>query len=169
MPAMRLPFDPIAEARRNWDAAGWGGTDAMAAVVSIVRAHQLALARIDEALLPHGLTFSRFEALALLDFSRKGALPMGKIGQRLQVHPASVTNTINRLAEDGLVERRPDSEDGRTVLAAITPAGRRLVNAAAESLVEIDFGLQGLGAAEFERLERDLRFLRLEAGDFSEA
>lgn len=164
---MPLPFDPIAEARRNWDAAGFGGTDAMAAVVSIVRAHQLALARIDEALSLHGLTFSRFEALALLDFSSRGSLPMGKIGERLQVHPTSVTNTIDRLEQDGLVRRRPHAADRRAVLAEITPEGRRLVQAAAGSLEEIEFGLAGLSPAQIQRLERDLRGLRREAGDFS--
>ena len=56
---------------------------------------------------PYGLTFARFEALALLSFSRRGALPLGKIGDRLQVHPTSVTNTVNRLERDGLVRRAP--------------------------------------------------------------
>ena len=92
-----LPFDPIAEAHRNWDAQGWGRSAEMAAVTPITRAHQIALQRIDAALEPFGLNFSRFEALALLHFTRAGALPMGKIGDRLQVHPTSVTNTIDRL------------------------------------------------------------------------
>ena len=101
---MPLDFDLVAEARRNWEAHG-GRPDAMVAAISIARAHQIVLARIDAALAPFGLTFSRFEALALLSFSRRGALPMGKIGARLQVHPTSVTNTVNRLERDGLVRR----------------------------------------------------------------
>ena len=40
----------------------------------------------------------------LLSFTRSGALPLGKIGERLQVHPASVTNVIHRLEKDGFVD-----------------------------------------------------------------
>ena len=100
MAGVRLPFDPIAEARRNWDAHEWGATNQMATATAITRAHQILLRRINAALEPLGLTFSRFEALALLSFSRKGALPLGKVGDRLQVHPTSITNTVDRLEVD---------------------------------------------------------------------
>ena len=65
----------------------------------------------------------------LLLFSRKGALPLGKVGARLQVHPASVTNVVDRLEADGLVRRVPHPSDGRTTLAEITAAGRELAAA----------------------------------------
>ena len=85
-----LGFDPIAEARRQWDGHGWGTASAgMEAVTSVMRVQQLLLHSIDAALEPFGLTFARFELLALLSFTREGALPLGKIGARLQVHPAS--------------------------------------------------------------------------------
>ena len=114
-----LPFDPIAEATKNWDGAGWvESSNGMALVTSIMRAQQLLLGRVDEALAPFGLTFARFEVLMLLSFSRRGELPLGKIGQRLQVHPASVTNAIDRLESGGLVVRVPHPHDGRTTLAA---------------------------------------------------
>ena len=122
---MPLPFDPIAEARRNWKKHGWGAAEAMSTATSITRAHQILLQRINGTLEPLGLNFSRFEALALLHFSRVGALPLGKIGDRLQVHPTSVTNTIDRLEADGLVARRPHPHDRRTTLAELTPPGRR--------------------------------------------
>ncbi len=165
-PNVPLPFDPVAEARRNWVASGWAGADAMVAATSIARAHQIMLARIDKALGPCGLTFSRFEALALLFFSRRGALPMGKIGDRLQVHPTSVTNTIDRLEEDGLVRRTPHPGDRRTVLAEITPAGRRVARRASAALAEVEFGLSGLSAEGLARLDEAIRILRREAGDF---
>jgi len=66
-------------------------------VTSVMRAQQVLLARVDAVLSPFGLTFARFEVLMLLQFSRSGALPLSRIGQRLQVHPASVTNAIDRL------------------------------------------------------------------------
>ena len=71
-----LGFDPIAEARHQWEAHGWGTAAAgMEAVTAVMRVQQLLLAAIDEALEPFGLTFARFELLALLSFTREGALP----------------------------------------------------------------------------------------------
>jgi DNA-binding MarR family transcriptional regulator len=120
--------DPIDLAQQNWIAAGWGdAADGMALVTSIMRVQQLYLGRIETLLRPNGLTFARFEVLRLLAFTRHGVLPVGKIGERLQVHPASVTNAVQRLVEAGLVERRPNPDDGRSVLAEITPAGRDIV------------------------------------------
>lgn len=139
-----LDFDPIEEARRNWAEHGWGDGSAMVAATSITRAHQILLGRINAALHPHGLTFSRFELLALLYFSRERQLPLGKIGARLQVHPTSVTSLVDRLVADGYVERRPHPTDRRTTLAALTDAGAELVVTCAAELEAIDFGLEGL-------------------------
>ncbi len=163
---MTLDFDPVAEARRNWQRHGWPSIDAMAAATSITRAHQILLARIDDAVSAHGLTFSRFEALALLHFTKDGCLPMGKVGERLQVHAASVTNTVDRLERDGRVERRRHPEDGRTVLACITDHGREVVQEAAASLGAIDFGLGGPDTVDFAAIETVLAPVRRNADDF---
>lgn len=163
---MALSFDPISAAEDNWIAAGWGAPGEMAVATSITRAHQILLARINEALAPHGLTFSRFEALALLRFSRRGALPLSKMGERLQVHPTSITNTIDRLEADGLVERRPHPSDRRTTLAAITDRGRNLVESAAASMAEARFGCGDLDEDTTRRLRHDLGVIRRDAGDF---
>ncbi|MEA2242370.1 MAG: hypothetical protein QOD24_1926, partial [Solirubrobacteraceae bacterium] len=82
-----LRIDPIAEARRHWSER-WGDEPArpMEAITSIMRAQQILLARLNELLGPLGLTFPRYEALMLLSFTRTGTLPMGKVGERLQVH-----------------------------------------------------------------------------------
>lgn len=163
---MTLAFDPVAEARRNWERHGWSSVDAMAAATSITRAHQILLARIDETLRPYGLTFSRFEALALLHFSGRGCLPMGKVGERLQVHAASVTNTIDRLERDGHVVRRRHPDDGRTVLACITDVGREVVERAARSLGDVGFGLAGTETVDHARVTEVLAPVRRNAGDF---
>ena len=163
-----LPFDPISEARNNWEANGWQAVDAMSAATSITRAHQLVIGRINEALVPFDLTFSRFEALALLHFTRRGSLPLGKMGNRLMVHPTSVTNAIDRLERDGLVRRMPHADDRRTVLAEITDEGRRVVAKAADALADIEFGLGGLSAGTPRALDDAIHTLRRDAGDFAE-
>jgi len=161
----KLPFDPIDEAARQW-ALRWDGVDQMHAVTSLMRVQQLVLARLDELLKPHGLTFARYEALVLLTFSRAGALPLGKMGRRLQVHPTSVTSIVDRLESAGLVARRRHPEDGRTVLAEITPDGRAAVEAATADLVGAEFGLGGLSAAQLKQLSGLLAPVREAAGDF---
>lgn len=163
---MGLDFDPIAEAGKNWTNHGWAGVDEMRAATSITRAHQIILARINEKLAPLDLTFSRYEALVLLTFSRNGSLPLGKIGERLQVHPTSVTNTIDRLEADGFVHRVPHPTDRRTTLAEITAGGTAAVQAATEALVDIGFGLGEASAEDLAAMEHAITSLRHDAGDF---
>ena len=162
-----LPFDPITRAAEIWQRR-FGDARAMAAVTSIMRAQQILLAELDAQLRPHGLTFARYEALVLITFSRDGALPLRLIGQRLMVHPTSVTNIINRLERHELVVRRPNPRDGRGTLAEITAAGRALVERATKDLMAAEFGLGGYDAAQLDEISGLLRGLRVAAGDFSE-
>jgi DNA-binding MarR family transcriptional regulator len=163
-----LPFDPIAVAQRQWD-ANWGpdAVRPMGAVTSIMRVQQIVLARLNAALKPWELTFPRYEALLLLHYSRRGSLPLGKIGDRLQVHRASVTNVIDRLEGQGLVTRIQHESDRRAVLAEITQEGRKVAREATRRLNEERFGTSPIGDAELEQVFQLLRPLRVAAGDFA--
>jgi DNA-binding MarR family transcriptional regulator len=161
-----LPFDPIDEAARHWQAR-WGGVASMRAVTSIMRVQQLLLGQLDDLLKPHGLTFARYEALVLLTFSRTGSLPLGRMGERLQVHPTSITSIVQRLVADGYVRRDPNPSDGRGVLASLTASGRTAVEAATADLVAADFGLGSLGSEELELVTDLLAPIRRGAGDFA--
>jgi len=138
----------------------------MVAVTSIMRAQQILMARLNELLEPFDLTFPRYEALMLLEFSGRGSLPLGKIGERLQVHRTSVTNTIDGLERSGFVRRVPHDTDRRAVLAEILPAGREAARAATEALHEAEFGTAPLAGEDLEALFATLRVLRDGAGDF---
>ena len=162
---MALDFDPIDEAARQW-ALRWDRVPAMHAVTSLMRVQQLVLSNLDAILKPHGLTFARYEALVLLVFSARGSLPMGKMGERLQVHPTSISSIINRLEAAELVVRRPHPEDRRAVLAEVTDSGRRLVEAATADLVAADFGLGVLTEGQLRSMSSLLRPVRKAAGDF---
>jgi DNA-binding MarR family transcriptional regulator len=154
----RQARDPIGEARRQWIAHGWASAaPGMEAVTTIVRVNQILMARIDAVLRPHGLTFARFEVLRLLAFTREGGLPMGKLTDRLQVHPASVTNAVARLESDGLVSRESNSRDGRSTIARILPSGYRRVEGATTDLNAL-FAAVG-DANDLDRLTRLLREL----------
>ena len=162
-----LPIDPIAEAHRQWVAHGWeDAADGMAAVTSVMRAHQIMLGRVDEELRAWDLTFARYELLMLLHFSRRGALPLVVIGSRLQVHPTSVTSAVDRLEEQGFVRREPHPTDRRAKLAVLTAAGREVALEATQRLNETVFEDPGLAAGEVDRLVDVLESLRSNAGDF---
>jgi DNA-binding MarR family transcriptional regulator len=161
----RLPFDPIDEAARQWGLR-WSGVPAMHAVTSLMRVQQLVIGQLDAILKPHGLTFARYEALVLLVFSSRGSLPLGKMGERLQVHPTSVTSIVRRLDAAGLVRRRPHPDDGRAVLAEITDEGRAVVEAATKDLVESDFALGSLTDDQLRAMSELLAPVRHAAGDF---
>jgi DNA-binding MarR family transcriptional regulator len=162
---LNLPFDPIERAAQIW-ARRFGPSASMAAVTSIMRAQQLLLAELDGLLRPYDLTFARYEALVLLSFSREGSLPLGVIGERLMVHPTSVTNIVSRLERQGFVNRLPNPADGRGRLAEITPAGRTVVAAATKDLMAAEFGLGGYSEGELDQMFTLLRGLRVRAGDY---
>ncbi len=166
--ARPLDFDPIIEARRQWSDHGWQeACDGMAAITSVVRAQQVFLGRIDAVLRPLGLTFARYEVLMLLVFSRTGSLPLNKIGARLQVHPTSVTNAVDRLERQGLIKRVPHSSDRRTTLAEILPVGRELALRATAALNTSVFCQPGLPVDDLRVLFDVLQRFRKAAGDFS--
>jgi DNA-binding MarR family transcriptional regulator len=164
---LSLTFDPIARADELWTER-WGAVPSMTAITSIMRAQQILLAEVDAVVKPYGLTFARYEALVLLTFSKAGELPMSKLGERLMVHPTSVTNTVDRLVRSGLVDKRPNPNDGRGTLATITPRGREVVEKATRDLMAMDFGLSMYDAQECAEIFAMLRPLRVAAQDFDE-
>ena len=162
-------IDLLREARRQWE-AHWGEepAPAMTAITTLMRAQQILMAHLNELLLPFDLTFARYEALMLLYFSRDGALPMGKIGERLQVHPTSVTSLIDRLERSGFVDRVPHPTDRRTTLAELTVAGRNAAGQATKLLNEDRFGLSALDPESQEELIVLLDRIRETGGDLVE-
>lgn len=162
-----LPFDPIARAAELWEER-IGPSDTMAAVTGVMRVQQIIQSAVDNALKPHGLTFARFEALVLLTFARRSSLPMRVMGERLQLHPTSVTNIVDRLESDGLVKRVPHPTDRRTTLVEITEDGRTRREQATEAVTSIDFGLSGLTHRQTQQLIELLTKVRKAAEDFTD-
>jgi DNA-binding MarR family transcriptional regulator len=162
---MTLKFDPIEEARLNWERRG--DRQPVPGMTSIMRAQQIMLSEVNVVLRPFRLNFTCYELLMLLTFTRRGSLPLGKIGERLQVHPASVTATVDRLERDGLVQRVAHETDRRTVLAAIMPKGRTVAQRATTALRQADLSIRALSPLEIKELTDLIRTIRLRAGDFT--
>jgi len=156
-----LPFDPIDEPARQWRSR-WGDepVPAMAAVTSVMRAEQVLMARLNALLRPFDLTFPRYEALMLLHFTRAGSLPLGKMGDRLQVHRTSITNIVDGLERTGLVRRTAHARDRRSTLAEITDRGREVAEAATAVLNGERFATTPLRDEDLDGLTRLLRELR---------
>jgi DNA-binding MarR family transcriptional regulator len=159
-------FDAIEEARLNWSQEWPEAALAMATATSIMRAQQIVLSAVDSVLRPLDLTFARYEALMLLSFSRNGSMPLGKMGQRLMIHPTSVTSIIDRLSKDQLVQRKDHPMDRRTTLAEITPAGRELARRATTAVNDVAFGVGELADSQMKQLIQIILDLRHSAGDF---
>jgi DNA-binding MarR family transcriptional regulator len=159
-------IDLLREARRQWE-KNWGEEPApsMAAVTTLMRAQQILMAHLNSELEPFDLTFARYEALMLLYLSGEGSLPMGKIGERLQVHPTSVTSLIDRLERSGYVNRVPHPSDRRTTLAKITAPGRGVAEKATELLNRDRFGMGALSTESHEELIELLDQIRQVGGD----
>lgn len=167
---LKLAFDPIARAGELWRAR-WGESSQsrpMVTATSIMRVQQLLLAEFDAIAGRHGLTFARYEALVLLAFSREGRLSMGRIGERLMVHPTSATNIVQRLAAQGFVERVTNPKDRRGAIAVITDTGRAAMEATTADLEAAEFGLGMLSPGEQDTLFSLLKGVRVAAGDFVE-
>jgi DNA-binding MarR family transcriptional regulator len=86
---------------------------------------------IDEVFLRHGLQRGEFDVLATL--RRSGppyTLIPSALSETLMLSRAGMTNRLDRLEAAGLIERRLDQADRRSFLIALTPEGRRVVDAA---------------------------------------
>ena len=164
--APALPFDPIAKAAQTWEER-IGPSTSMSAVTNVMRVQQILQASVDDRLKPHGLSFARYEALVLLSFSRRGSLPMRMMGERLQLHPTSITNIVDRLEADGLARRLPHPSDRRTTLVELTATGRERLSAATDAVQTAEFGFVGLDGAELKQLSVLLTKVRQAAGDFA--
>jgi DNA-binding MarR family transcriptional regulator len=162
-----LPFDPITEAARQWR-KHWGASavPSMVAVTSVMRVEQILTARLNALLKPWELTFPRYEALMLLYYSRNGSLPLGKMGARLQVHPTSITNTIDGLQKLGYVERYRHEHDRRKWLAAITDRGREVAEESTEAINGARFGTAPLKRQQLQALFEILHDLRADEDAF---
>jgi DNA-binding MarR family transcriptional regulator len=159
-----LPFDAIAEARRQWEAHDLPEPLAMAAATSVMRAQQIVSTAVDRALRPFNLTFARYEVLMLLSFSKDGALPITRVGERLMVHPTGITKLVDKLEEHDLVRREANPNDRRGTLAEITPAGRELAAKATKAVTAVRLGAD-LDDEDLEHLVTLVRRWRERAGE----
>jgi DNA-binding MarR family transcriptional regulator len=71
------------------------------------------------------ISTARFDTLAQLH-AAGGEMTMGELSEQLMVTSGNVTGVIDGMAAENLVKRRPHETDRRSVVIAMTPAGRTL-------------------------------------------
>ena len=93
--------------------------------IALARAHNAVAERAAADVARHGLTPAEFGVLEALH--HKGPMLLSEVQRRILVSSGGITYLVDRLEKRGLVERRDCPGDRRARLAALTPAGSRLV------------------------------------------
>lgn len=92
-------------------------------LLSLLHTAYAAQAKVEAELDSVGLSLPKLLALkALAD--AKEPVPLGQLADRLSCVKSNITQLIDRLEVDGLVVRKPDPDDRRAKLAALTAKGR---------------------------------------------
>ena len=101
---------------------------------ALLHAHHDVVDRLDDELrAQHGITFSEYDVLLRLGRAPERALTMGELAERTMLSPSGTTRLVDRLVATGLIRRRRVPDDGRVALATLTPAGIKLLRAAART------------------------------------
>ncbi len=111
-----------------------GALEALAAVRLAARQMHLNMERWAER---HDLSEGRLQVLFRLRKADGGSLAMADLAASMGVSARNITGLVDHLEKDGLVERVPDPNDRRSVLARLTEAGTAKIEA---------IGRQGMNA-----------------------
>ncbi len=95
--------------------------------IGLVRAQQLLLGKVEEALKENGFPpLTWYDVLWELDKVPDGSLRLNEIGKRVLLDKYNVTRLVQRLEDEGLVSRNSCPVDGRGIFACITEKGLKL-------------------------------------------
>jgi DNA-binding MarR family transcriptional regulator len=141
--SMSDPTDRIDQVIEEWRAERPDLDPSAKAVTGrVVRAGDLVRAQVAATLEPLGVRDGDYGLLSAL--RRAGdpfELAPTEIRRHLVITSGGLTLQIERLERDGLVRRRPNPDDGRSVLVGLTPQGRELVDEAMARHAELEHRL----------------------------
>ena len=167
MSAADVPPAEVEASRRvwleRWDPEAASG---MAVYTAVLRTYQLLNDEVNTVMRRHDLTFARHQVLAWLAMDPESSLTLSWISKTLRIPPATVTNIIDRLEDEGLVRRVPHPSDARTTLAVITARGEKVAAEATRDLNETVYECIGMSEPKRRRLVDLLAELRASGNDF---
>jgi DNA-binding MarR family transcriptional regulator len=133
------------------DCAERSGPDEGALVAVLSAAAELR-ERLEEALVAVGLSISKFDAMEQL-IQAGEPLTLGNLAGRLHCVRSNVTQLVDRLEADGLVQRGSCSEDRRAIRAKLTPLGLERHAAGLEAIRSVQNDVAArLGSTDRARL-----------------
>ena len=97
--------------------------------VTYVLAHSAVLDALDRRLQRvAGLAHSHFAILQVVSQAPDATARMSEVATALRFSPSRLSHAVKRLESDGWVERRPDPDDGRGQLVALTDVGHARID-----------------------------------------
>jgi len=97
----------------------------------MLRVHATVFRELDGRLLAdHGFGVDAYGVLITLVSAPGGTLTIGELGEQRNLSPSGVSRSVDRLAKSGLVERRANPADGRSLLIGLTSDGLARLRAA---------------------------------------
>jgi DNA-binding MarR family transcriptional regulator len=102
----------------------------------------------------------------LVPLFEEDGLRMGELARRSRLSKQTITTMVRLVERDGLVERRPDPEDGRATVVFLTPRAHAFRPAAEGAVGELEaLAAHALGRERVEAMRTALRALAGLAGD----
>lgn len=162
-------FDAIRWGRDQWEAKyGSEHGSEMETLSSLLRTREILADWMDNRLADLDLSWIDYDLLSVIEFIGGGSMALGKIRnyvRRFVVHQTSITNTVARLTDRGIVTTHTDANDGRVTKVKLTPLGRRRLRRAHNVLADNDFGLGALSRDQQRTLIDLLYAIRLSHND----
>src|ERR1039457_3792708 len=113
----------------------------------------------DQQARQYGMTRAQWAVLVRLD--RSEGLKQSELAELLDLQPISLTRLLDRLAENGLIERRADPNDRRANLLYLKPAAKPLLGSLSELGADMmETVLEGLDAKSIDRMLKELVMLK---------
>lgn len=139
--AIANPLSPSAPPRRKapekqkakLGTQGPGSPEAVDLFTTLARTGLFLEALQRECLGEHGLAFTEYSVLRLLNRAPRRRLAPSVLAEKIVCTTGAMTKLVDRLQRSGYVERGPDPDDRRGVLVEITRDGRRLAESAART------------------------------------
>lgn len=101
---------------------------------ALLHAHDDVIGKLDAELrAEHAISLDAYDVLLRLARAPEGILRMTDLAERVMVPPSTLTRRVDRLVDQGLVERDRLVGDSRAMLARLTEGGRRVLRRAART------------------------------------
>ena len=104
---------------------------------------------------------SRAQWAVLIRIERSEGLKQSELAELLDLQPISLTRLLDRLADNGLIERRADPNDRRANRLYLKPAAKPLLGRLSELGADMmETVLEGLDAKSIDRMLKELGTLK---------